>query len=121
MPRDLDPIDRHLPLKPIHFYILLVLLDGERHGYGIVKEIEERTHGATRLEPGNLYRHLRRLMDQGFVEEAGDRTTETEVDERRIYYTMTPLGRRVTAAEAARMKALAHAAEARLGRRRAKA
>ena len=58
MPSEHD-VDAKLPLRPVDFHILLVLTDGELHGYGIVKEIEARSEGRIRLEPGNLYRYVR--------------------------------------------------------------
>lgn len=107
--------ERHLPLKPIDFHILLVLTDGDLHGYGIVKEIEVRSEGRIRLEPGNLYRYIRRLVDEGMVEPSERRSAPDET-ERRRYYTVTPLGREVLADEVGRMRSLVLAAEARLGR-----
>lgn len=112
--REHDP-ERHLPLKPVEFHVLLALTDVAMHGYGMVKEIEARSEGLIRLEPGNLYRHLRRLVDQGLVEPAGRRPVGAN-DERRRYYCITTAGRRVLAAEAARMRRLAAAAESRTPR-----
>jgi DNA-binding PadR family transcriptional regulator len=112
MPRiAVSEIDRHLPLKPVYFLILMVLLNGDRHGYGLVKEIDQRTDGGVRLEPGNLYRFIRKLLDLGMVGEAGARAADDSEDERRRYYTVTPLGRAVVSAEAARMKQLVRAVE----------
>lgn len=102
--------DRHLPLKPVDFHILLVLTEGDLHGYGMVKAIEEHSGGTIRLEPGNLYRYIRRLVDEGMVAPAARQRAEGE--ERRRYYTVTPTGRDVLAAEADRMRVLAAAAEA---------
>jgi len=104
-------IDRHLPLKPVYFLILMVLLNGDRHGYGLVKEIDQRTNGGVRLEPGNLYRFIRKLLDLGLVGEAGAQAADDSEDERRRYYTITPLGRAVVSAETARMKQLVQAVE----------
>ena len=103
-------IDQHLPLKPVYFLILMVLQEGDSHGYGLVKEIEERTDGGVRLEPGNLYRFIRKLLDLRMVAEAGARPTDSR-DERRRYYRITRLGRAVLAAETARMKKLVRAVE----------
>lgn len=106
-------IDAHLPLKPVLFWILLVLVDGTSHGYRILKEIEARTEGRIRLEPGNLYRYLRKLLDAGLIEEV-DVTDATGADPRRRSYAVSPLGREVVTAEARRMHALVQAADARL-------
>ena len=103
MPPDLRS---HLPLKPVDFVLLLVLSEGEAHGYGLVREIAERTGGAIRLEPGNLYRVIRRLLDDGLVAEADRRRAADSDDERRRYYRLTPLGARVARLEAHRLRAL---------------
>ena len=111
-----DPrsLDEALPLKPIDFHILLVLTDGALHGYGMVKEIELRSEGRIRLEPGNLYRYLRRVVDEGWVEPAERRDVEDGAGPRRRYYRVTPRGREVLRAEAMRMRSLVEAAAARL-------
>lgn len=104
-------LDEHLPLKAIDFHILLVLTDrGPLHGYGMVREIEERSEGRIRLEPGNLYRYIRRLVDEGLVEGAEPRRVVGS--DRRRDYRVTPLGRRVLAADVGRMRGLIRAAEA---------
>lgn len=111
------PLERHLPLKAVDFHVLLVLTDGELHGYGIVKEIEHRSDGAIRLEPGNLYRYVRRLVDEGMIEPASRRAADPDGDaaiERRRYYRITPYGRAVLTADAVRMRGLVAAADARL-------
>ena len=99
-------VDSELPLKAVDFHILLTLTDGPLHGYGIVKGIEERSADGIRLEPGNLYRYVRRLVEAGMVEAAGRRPTREGSSERRRDYRITPFGRRVLAAEAERMRAL---------------
>ena len=103
-----------LPLKPQDYHILFVLLDGERHGYGMVKEIERQTGGMIRLEAGNLYRSVRRLIKQGLIVESDRRPAPESDDERRRYYGVTEFGRRVVAAETERMRTLVAAAKARL-------
>ena len=104
-------IDRLLPLSPRDFYILFALVDGERHGYGLVKAIEEQTDGLIRLDPANLYRAVQRMVDGGLVEDAARRAAPGSVDERRRYYRITEIGRDVVGAEAGRMRSLANAAE----------
>jgi DNA-binding PadR family transcriptional regulator len=111
--------ERHLPLKPVDFHILLVLTERDLHGYGIVKEIEARTEGRVRLEPGNLYRYIRRLVEEGLVAPT-DRKATGDDTERRRYYGVTLHGREVLAAEATRMRALVLAAESQLAMRSAK-
>jgi DNA-binding PadR family transcriptional regulator len=95
---------RFLPLKPLVFEILLALADSNRHGWSLVREVQQR-FGADRILPGNFYRTLRRLRADGLIELApGDRVERT--DERRQYFQLTPLGTRVVTAEAERLKAL---------------
>ncbi len=96
-----------LPVKPDVFMVLLVLLDGERHGYGIMQDAAERSGGEVRLQPGALYRMLKRLLEEGLVEE-----TTYRQDERRRYYRITALGKQVAAAEARRMARLVDASRA---------
>jgi DNA-binding PadR family transcriptional regulator len=103
-----------LPLKPQDYHILFVLLDGELHGYGMVKQIERETGGVIRLEAGNLYRSVRRLIKQGLIVESDRRPAPESDDERRRYYAVTKLGRQVVAAETERMRRLVAAAKARL-------
>lgn len=94
-----------LPLHPLEFRILLVLLDGASHGYRIVKAIEERVADGTRIYPANLYRRIRDLLDKGLIEESPAPKGE-EADARRTYVRMSALGRRVARAEAKRLEAL---------------
>lgn len=96
-----------LPLTPELFHILLALADTERHGYGLVKQVERATGGAVRLAPSPLYRRLKRLMEQGIVAESERRPAPELDDERRRYYRLTAAGRKVLRAEARRLVALA--------------
>jgi DNA-binding PadR family transcriptional regulator len=102
-PRPPDP-DRFLPLKPVAFQILLSLADGERHGYGITQDIAGRTSARMRIEPGNLYRSLKAMLDDALIEESERRPAPDLDDERRRYYRITTLGRRVAAAETVRLE-----------------
>jgi len=99
-------VERLLPLKPVAFQILLSLAEGERHGYAITQDIASRNHTRMRIEPGNLYRSLKALLDDGVIEESERRPAADLDDERRRYYRLTPLGRRVAAAELARLEAV---------------
>ena len=102
----------YLPLKPTVFTILMVLADGMAHGYGIKKDVEQRSDGRIRLEPGTLYRLIGKLLDDGFIEEAPGSNRATEDDERRRYYRLRPLGRKVLVAETERLAAMIDAARA---------
>jgi len=88
-----------MSLKPADFHVLLALTAGPLHGYGIMKEVERESGGDVRLEIGSLYRLLDRLMEEGLLE-AGQQ------DDRRRYFKITRLGRRVLKAEAVRLEGL---------------
>jgi len=94
------------PLTPATFQILLALAAGERHGYGIMQEVEALTAGRVRLGPGTLYRTLRALLGGGLIAEAAERPAPEAGDERRRYYRLTAAGHRAAAAEAARLARL---------------
>ncbi len=112
IPKPGDPIG-HAPLKAIEFHVLLALLAGDLHGYGIVKAIERRTAGAIKLVPGNLYPVLRRLVDAGWLAEGVPRPPGAVDHKQRRYYRLTPLGRRIAAAEAVRLQSLVQESEVR--------
>ena len=97
-------VDRYLPLKPLVFQVLLGLVGGERHGWSLVREVQQRG-GFGRIMPGNFYRTLRSMLDDGLVEESDTRPSAEEDDERRRYFRLTPLGSAVVAAEAQRLEA----------------
>jgi DNA-binding PadR family transcriptional regulator len=95
-----------LPLTPAVFYILLALVDRERHGYGIMQEIAARTEGTVRMGPGTLYGSIKRMLKDGLIEESGERPDPELDDERRRYYRVTNFGQRVVQAEARRLAQL---------------
>jgi DNA-binding PadR family transcriptional regulator len=103
-----------LPLRPVVFQVLLSLAEGERHGYAIVQDIAERSSARLQIEPGNLYRHLKFMLDESLIEESDRRPVAGKDDERRRYYRLTRFGRQVALAEAARLEAVAVEARARL-------
>ena len=96
-------IDALLPLSPAVFHILLALADEERHGYAIMRDIEDRTDGVVRVGPGMLYGSIKWLVADGFIEAAAGRSRDD--DERRRYYRLTADGRTLLRAEAARLEA----------------
>lgn len=98
----MDP-GSHLPLKNDVFQLLLLLLDDEKHGYALMRDIEEQTGGDVKMLPGALYRHLQRMLDDGLIEERGRRKARDSGDQRRRYYRITRFGRRVAEAEATRL------------------
>jgi len=99
-------VDALLPLKPDVFTILLVLLDGDCHGYGMIKAAEERRGRKGELQPGALYRLLKQLLDDGMIAEVPPDDAPPDADDRRRYYRITGFGRSVAAAEARRMAEL---------------
>jgi DNA-binding PadR family transcriptional regulator len=102
-----------LPLTPPVFHILLALADEERHGYGIMQDVAWQTNDALQLGPGTLYGCLKRMLAAGLVEESDERPDPGMDDERRRYYRMTALGRRVVRAEAERLASAVTAARSR--------
>jgi len=109
--------DDLVPLPAAVFHILLSLGEGERHGYALKREIARRTAGKLTLGPGVLYGSIAKMLDQGLIEESEDRPDPHLDDERRRYYRITPFGRKVAQAEAARMRELVALASAQFGRR----
>lgn len=101
-----------VPLTPAVFHILLALADRERHGYGIMQDIAARTDGTMRMGPGTLYGSIKRMLADGLIEESGERPDPELDDERRRYYCLTELGRRVLGAEALRLDRLLRIAQA---------
>ena len=100
--------------------IVVALADGEKHGYAIMRDIESMSGGAVRMGSGTLYGSIKRMLDQGLIEETDARPDPSLDDQRRRYYRLTGLGRRVGAAEQARLEALIDAARLRgLGLREA--
>jgi DNA-binding PadR family transcriptional regulator len=102
----MNAVDRFLPLQTHWFHVLLSLADQEQHGYGIMQEVLDRTQGKVRLWPATLYGTLKRLMDEELIEESEERPAPELDDARRKYYRLTRLGRRVLAAESARLEDL---------------
>lgn len=94
-----------LPLSEPVFHILLALVDQDRHGYGIIQEVDGRTGGGVRLGPGTLYGAIKRLRGQRLIEEV-EIESEPSDDERRRYYHLTDLGRDLAALEAHRLEKL---------------
>jgi DNA-binding PadR family transcriptional regulator len=94
-----------LPLTPQVFQILVALAGEDQHGYAIMQDVASRSGGRARLSPGTLYGTIRRMLEQGLIIELGerDRPRESRDDERRRYYRLTPFGRKVAKAEAARL------------------
>ena len=112
-----------LPLTPFAFQVLLALADGERHGYAIIKEVEERSGGSVKLRTGTLYTLLQRLLEEQLIAQPtigealtpgplDPRTPTNEAgpaaraDSRRRYYKLTALGDAVLRAEAQRLEGL---------------
>lgn len=105
--------DKGLPTQPLTtavFHILLSLADGEKHGYAIMKDIETQTAGQIKMGPGTLYGSIKRMLASGLIEESGQRPDPELDDERRRYYRLTGVGRKVAAAESQRLVELVNLA-----------
>lgn len=104
-PRSPDPLE-FVPLKAAVLEILLALGETPLHGYAILQQVRDRSGGRVVLETGPLYRHLKRLLDDGLVVETDEPETVQDGDDRRRYYTLTALGREVLAVEGRRLSGL---------------
>jgi DNA-binding PadR family transcriptional regulator len=93
------------------FHVLLALAEADRHGYGILKTVSERTTGAVELSTGTLYSMIKRLLGDGLVVESLRRPAASDDDERRKYYRLTDFGRRVLTAETERLESMVTAAK----------
>src|SRR5579872_2076291 len=96
-------IDALVPLPTATFHILMALAQDDRHGYGIIQDVESRTNGELRLSPGTLYRSIQRMLEQGLIIETDDRPAPEHDDERRRYYRISAFGTAVARAETHRM------------------
>lgn len=105
--------DAFLPLRSNWFHILLSLVGGEQHGYGIMQDVLARSGGKVRLWPATLYGSLKRLIREGLIVESGQRPAPEFDDARRRYYKLTPLGHRVLDLESRRLEGLVRALHAR--------
>lgn len=108
---DTESVDDLLPLPPATFHILLAVLNGERHGYAIIQDVEARTEGELRMSAGTLYRSIARMVDQGLIAEVTKRRSLAD-DERRRYYRILPFGTAVARAEMRRLSQLVRIARA---------
>jgi DNA-binding PadR family transcriptional regulator len=96
----------HGPLTPAVLHILLALSTHERHGYGIMKQVESDSEGAVKMGPGTLYGSIGRMIETGLIQESDKRVDPQLDDERRIYYKITGLGQKALAAELARYRGI---------------
>jgi len=101
-----------LPLTPPVFHILVALAGEERHGYGIMQEVQIATEGQLRMGPGTLYGTIKRMLGAQLIKESDERPDPELDDERRRYYRITDFGRKVLSAEAQRMSSLLKIARA---------
>ena len=105
-------VNEYLPLNHADFHIMLALGDEERHGYAIMLHVEELTQGEMKMGPGTLYTSIKRLLASGMIEESGERPDPEMDDQRRKYYKLTKLGRKVLTAEVQRMERMLRHARA---------
>lgn len=109
MDRARRPPDDHVPLRSVEFHILLSLAAGERHGYGIIQDIQARGDAQV-PDVGTMYRALARMAEAGLIEPAARRPAPDASEERRNYYRITDEGRRVASVAARRLETLTRAA-----------
>ena len=98
--------DSLLPLTPAMLHVLLALVDGDKHGYAVIKEVARRTHGEVILGAGTSYSLVKRLLGDGLIVETDERPDPALDDERRRYYRLTPFGRAVAVAEVRRLESI---------------
>jgi DNA-binding PadR family transcriptional regulator len=99
-----------LPLPQAMFHILVALAEKDQHGYAIMQDVAARTGGKLKLSPGTLYGSIKKMVEDGMIQEIEPRLGASNDDERRRYYRLTKFGRQVAAAEAERLSAmLSHA------------
>jgi DNA-binding PadR family transcriptional regulator len=103
MTETLQNAEEFTPLTPAVFNILLSLADGEKHGYGIMLEVEANTNGQVIMGPGTLYGSIKRMLKAELIEESDERADPQMDDQRRKYYRLTDLGRRALRMEAERL------------------
>jgi len=94
--------NNNAPLTPAVLHILLALSTRERHGYGIMKQVEEESQGKVKMGPGTLYGSIGRMIDAGLIAESDKRIDSEMDDERRVYYAITALGQKALSAELTR-------------------
>ncbi|MEJ2238042.1 MAG: PadR family transcriptional regulator [Gemmatimonadales bacterium] len=101
----MNDVSQFLPVKSTVFLVLMAVADEARHGYGIMQSVLQRSGGTVNLGTGHLYRHIRRLLDDGLIEEVEPEVVDRD-DPRRRYYQLTDLGAEVVSAESERLKDL---------------
>ncbi len=94
----------NVPLTPAVLHILLALSTEERHGYGIMKQVEAESQGKVNMGPGTLYGSLKRMIDAGLIQESDRKVDPSMDDERRVYYRITAAGQKALAAELERYR-----------------
>ena len=92
------------PLTPAVLHILLALSIKERHGYGIMKQVESDSQGKVKMGPGTLYGSLGRMIEAGLIRESDKKVDPKMDDERRVYYKITGLGQKTLAVELERYR-----------------
>ena len=113
MPESVNDPRKRPSLSPAAFSILLALKDGEKHGYAILREVSQQSEGAHKLLPGTLYNLLKRMLEDGWVEELDERPDPLLDDERRRYYRLTGTGEKIAGLEAERLAKLVRLARQR--------
>jgi DNA-binding PadR family transcriptional regulator len=102
---------KEIPLTPAVFYILLALSNQDRHGYDIMLQVRQDSSGKIRMGPGTLYGSIKRMLDAGLIEETEDKSDPNLDNQRRRYYRLTSLGKKLLSAELVRYRQVVLAAK----------
>ena len=106
MKKQIENEERPITLTPTIFHILVVLSGGDRHGYAILREVEEIAEGRSKLGPTTLYRSIKTMLDGKLIQELDERPDPELDDERRRYYRLTNFGAKVLSDEVSRLESL---------------
>jgi DNA-binding PadR family transcriptional regulator len=109
--KNFEPVSSNLPLTEPTFFILLSLLPQPNHGYAIAKAVQTLSGERVRLSTSTLYTALKRLLEDGWIERAGEDPEPDETGRSRKTYQLTDLGRRILKAETERLQSLVRAAQ----------
>ena len=108
-----DVLERMLPLTPAVFFILLALAEGEKHGYAIMQDVQSLSAERLRMGPGTLYSTVQRLLDMSLIEETQRAGERSDHENRRRYYRLTRMGKRLIETEVSRMESVVQLARQR--------
>ncbi len=108
-----DDSPKHLPLTEATYFILLSLAPEPKHGYAIMKDVQELSQGRINFSTGTLYGAIKRLLEQNWIQRM-DETVSDNNGQLRKAYALTELGHRILRAEVERLTALVQVASLRI-------